>query len=365
MPASLANAPTVIVPSGPMPSPEPRQPATPPPRTHARQDPAAAMMPTLVSPQPQPQATFRPQPPAPIVPLPAAQPPPSPTSQTASRAIWPVEPWRDSLRLMMFVWGGGLLAACATPLRTSPDLLFNWDLVLDSSGTARLPLLTVAAVGLLSVSVAAIPMPPAARGSIATLFGLAGILVPIALGDMPPWLLLVSMLGMLLLVPSLLVRNEYRDAVVPRILVTLGAAGVLLPYLLPQDGAIPLVSALMALIDTPGSGKVVPALTLGLITIAVMSLLAWLPAPVTGAAAIWAWLLILWPLIVHVAQLLLGGNVVGVISSTPNAVSMPWIAGGGTGGGTGGEMATSIALGSAYLVLVGYGLASVLGKKLE
>jgi hypothetical protein len=262
---------------------------------------------------------------------------------------------------MMFVWGGGLLAACATPLRTSPDLLFNWDLVLDSAGTARLPLLTVAAVGLLSVSVAAIPMPPAARGSIATLFGLAGILVPIALGDMPPWLLLVSMLGMLLLVPSLLVRNEYRDAVVPRILVTLGAAGVLLPYLLPQDGAIPLVSVLMTLIDTPGSGKVVPALTLGLITIAVMSLLAWLPAPVTGAAAIWAWLLILWPLIVHVAQLLLGGNVVGVISSTPNAVIMPWIAGGGTGG----EMATSIALGSAYLVLVGYGLASVLGKQLE
>jgi hypothetical protein len=252
----------------------------------------------------------------------------------------------------MVLWGLALLAAFATPLRTSPDLVFNWKLILDGEGTARLPLLMLAAVGLLSVIIAAIPMQPAPRGLIAALLGLAGIAVPIALVGVPPWQLLLSLIGMLLLVPSLLVRNEYRGAVTPRILVSLGALGILLPYLVPQDGAIPLVNLFKTLIDVPGSAKVAPTLQLGLITVVVMSLLAWLPAPVTGAAKVWAWILILWSLIAHVAALLVGGNLGGVITSTPNAAIVPWIAGGAT-------------LGSAYLALVGYGLASVLGKQLE
>ena len=39
---------------------------------------------------------------------------------------------------------------------------------------------------------------------------------------MPPWQTLVPMVGMLLLIPGLLVRSEYRDALLPRILVTIG-----------------------------------------------------------------------------------------------------------------------------------------------
>jgi len=357
VPASHAHAATMF--AQPAMAPQAQQPTMqPPPPSYVRPNAPAAMLPTLVpSPppplHPQPQL-LQPQPQPPIMPIPAAQPPPYLASNTASRSIRPVEPWRNSLRLMMFLWGVALLAAFATPLRTSPDLAFNWNLILDGQGTARLPPLMLAAVGLLSVIVAAIPMPPAPRGGIAALLGLAGIAVPIVLVGMPPWQLLITMIGMLLLVPGLLVRDEYRDAITARLLVTLGALGILVPYLLPQGGAIPLVSIFKQLIELPGTGKVVPGLELGLITIVVMSLLAWLPSPVTGGAKLWAWLLILWALIIHVAALLVGGHVPDVVTSTPNAAIVSWIVG-----------ESALALGSAYLVRVGYGLASVVGKQLE
>jgi hypothetical protein len=314
--------------------------------------------PTLVPPPPQPHPQIQPPSGPPIMRIPLAQPPPYLASQTATRVGRPIEPWKDSLRAMMFLWGIALLIAFATPLQTSPHLLFNWKLVIDGEGTARLPPLMLAAVGLLSVIVAGIPMQPAARGLLATLLGLAGILVPILLVGMPPWQLLLSMIGMLVLVPSLLVRSEYRDAAAPRILVTLGALGILLPFLLPQSGAIPLVNIIKGLIELPGSEKIPPMLALGVIVIAVMALLAWLPAPATGGAKLWAWLLILWALVLQVTVLLVSGNLGHAITSSPNAALVSWIAGAADAG-------IGIALGSAYLALVGYGLASVIGKQLE
>jgi hypothetical protein len=361
VPASPANAATMFAPAA-SPSPQAQLPTMqPPPPSYNRPNAPAAMLPTLVpspppplmqQPPPRPQPQLQPQPP--IMQIPAAQPPPYLASNTASRTIRPVEPWRNSLRLMMFLWGVALLAAFAAPLRTSPDLAFNWNLILDGEGTARLPPLMLAAVGFLSVIVAAIPMPPAARGAIAAILGLAGIAVPIALTGMPEWQALISMIGMLLLVPGLLVRNEYRDAITARLLVTLGAIGILVPYLLPQGGAIPLVHVFKQLIELPGTGKVAPALEVGRITVVVMSLLAWLSPSVTGGAKLWAWLLILWALFVHVAVLLLAGHVVDAVTGAPNATIVSWVAGG-----------SPVAIGSAYLVLVGYGLASVVGKQLE
>src|SRR5262249_12414173 len=146
--------------------------------------PMSPMAPTLMPQQPMQQQAMQAAPsPAPVlmqpqmpfsppmppsqpyaIPIPAAQPPPYLASQTASRAARPIEPWKDSLRLMMFLWGVALLAAFATPLATKPELAFNWTLVLHGEGTAKLPPLMLAAVGLLSVIVAGIPMQPAARG---------------------------------------------------------------------------------------------------------------------------------------------------------------------------------------------------------
>jgi hypothetical protein len=357
-PASNASAKTMFVQAGPA-----IPPSSMPAAASAYPPPQSAMAATLV-----PQSSSMPAAMAqtvvptagpatgramqPIMAIPAAQPPPYLASQTASRMIRPIEPWRDGLRAWMFLGGLGLIAAFATPLATSPAR-FKWTAILDGQGVARLPPLVLAAVGLLSIVFAIVPMPVAPRGLIATLLGAAGIGVPIAIAGMPPWLLLVALVGTLLLVPGLLARDEYRDALIPRLVVTLGAGGVLLPFLLPQSDAIPLVAVFKQLIDLPGAQKVDPALTLGLITIVVMSLLAWLPAPVTGAAKVWAWLLILWALLAHVVHLVLAGGLGGAITSAPNATLLGWVA-----GGTG-------AIGSAYLVIVGYGLASVIGKQIE
>jgi hypothetical protein len=314
------------------------------------------MGPTLIPPPPQqmamPVPTIR-QPQAPFMQIPAAQPPPYVSSTTASRVIQPLDPWQDSLRAMMFLWGLALLAAFATPLTTSPTLVFHWTTILSGAGTARLPPLMIGAVGFLSVIIAVIPMPTAPRGLIAAVLALAGIGVPIALEGAPPWQGLAPMIGLLLLVPGLLIRDEYRSALLPRLLVTLGVLGILLPQLVPQNDAIPLVNMFKALIDLPGSKKVEPALAIGLITVAVMSLLSWLPAPATAGAKLWAWLLILWALFIHLTQVLLDGSIGDAISAAPNTALVSWVAGGGG------------AIGSAYLVLVGYGLAALLGRQLE
>jgi hypothetical protein len=349
VPAAAAAAPTMFV--------QVAAPPSPPPRTPPSYGSPAAMQPTLVPPplqqvMPPPVRAMQPQPP--IMQIPAAQPPPYRASQTASRVGRPLEPWRASLRVLLFLWGVALLAAFATPLQTSPDLLFNWKLILEGAGLARLPPLMLAAIGLLSVIVAAIPMPASARGTIATVLGLAGIAAPIALiGAVPPWQASSLLGGLLVLVPGLVIRNEYRDSSMARLLVTLGVLAILAPSLIPQGGAIPLVSIFKALIDQPGIAKVNPALQLGLITVVVMSLLAWLPSPVTGGAKLWAWILILWSLITHVIHLVLQGNLGAVVTARPNEALTAWISGGGVG------------LGAAYLVLVGYGLATVVGKQLE
>jgi hypothetical protein len=78
---------------------------------------------------------------------------------------------------------------------------------------------------------------------------------------------------------------------------------------------------------------------------------------VTGGATVWAWLLILWALFTHVTLMLLAGNLVDTVKAAPNTAIVSWIAGGASTSGVG--------LGSAYLVLVGFGLASVIGKQLE
>ena len=369
VPATAANAATMFAPGQAQPPGSPQMAATmvPPagvPSYGRPQPPSPQMAATMVappSPQPAParppsQPLPQPQMP-PLMRIPAAQPPPYLAAQTASRLGRPSEPWKDSLRLMMFLWGVGLLAVFATPLATSPRLRFNWTLILDGAGTARLPPLMLAAVGVLSMIVAGIPMQPAARGLLAAVLGLAGIIVPIALVGTPPWQPLFIMVGTLLLVPSLLLRSEYRDALIPRMLITIGALAVLLPYLLPQQSAIPLVGIFKAMIELPGTQKIFAVLAFSQVFVVVMSLLAWLPGPTTGAATLWAWLLILWTLITDVTLLLVGGNLGSALSSKPNETLVSWIAGGATPLGIG--------LGAAYVALVGYGLASVVGKQLE
>ncbi len=364
MPSSAANAKTMFVDPPPSGGPGhhgpsmggPMQSAPPQAGQFNVTPPSAATLATHEANRlPMPMA------PAPIAPVAPMASPPYLASQTAARAGRPIEPWKDSLPMMMFIWGGLLIAAFVTPLRTDP-MIFNWDAIIHGEGSAKLPPLILAAVGLLTVVMAAIPLAAGARGTMALLLGLAGVFVPTLIAGMPPWQMLVSTIGMIMMPMGLLARHEYRDAALPRIVITLGALAYLLPFLLPVNGSLPLVELFKMVIDAPGAAKIILILVLGQIALAVLALLCWLPAPASGGAKVIAWLLILYPLFLHLAVLFLVGDPSNITDS-PYQGAMAWIVGGG-----GGEAAAAFGLsgvGVAYLALTGYGGATVLGKQLE
>jgi hypothetical protein len=290
-----------------------------------------------------------------LLPMPQPGPPPPYLSSQAARTGRPVEPWKDSLRLMMFLWGGALLLAFVTPLGIDP-LAFNWDTIIDSEGKAKLPPLIMAAVGLLSIVLALIPTSPAPRGLIAGLLGLVGIALPLVLAEVTEWKTLVPLGGTLLLIPGLLIREEYRESILPRIMVTLGVIALLLPLLVPANSVLPLVELFKQAIDAPGKAKVIPLLQIAHIVIAVLTLLAWLPAPASGGGKVFAWILLLWPAVMFLTTIVLADQIVDAVTQTPGAV-LVWVAGW--------AVETAYFIGTAYAVLVGYGFATVIGKKLE
>ena len=276
------------------------------------------------------------------------------THSVPARAGRPIEPWKDALRIMMFVWGGVLVLAFLTPTALSPELTFHFHKIIDGAGLAKLDPLVLAAVGLLSIVLAAIPMSSVPRGLMAGLMGLTGLLLPtivdLANGADFQWQPMVGLLGMLLLIPGLFLRHEYREALLPRLLITFGALAVLAPELVPNNDAMPLVEHFKAVIDAEGAAKVEHVLAIVQVLIVVATLLAWLPSPSTGGAKLFAWLLILWVAVAAVVELVLAvvDSTIGVrLELSPYGTLMAW---------------APIA---AYLVLVGYGFVSVLGKQLE
>lgn len=244
----------------------------------------------------------------------------------------------------MIAWGILLLVAFSTPLTTDP-LHFHWDAIIHRTGLAEVPLVLVAAIGFLGVVVGALPMPTLARGILAAVFGLCGIAVPIIVGgELPPWTVLAPLAGVVVAVTSLIVRNEYTESLSARILLTLAVIAMLLPWLVPQGSGIPLIGMIKTLIH--GDSTTPQIISLITIALAVISLLAWLPGPATGGAGLFAWLLLLLPMVSHILVVVLDGNIEN-IPTTPHAMLAAWIPA------------------SGYLVFAGYGLATVFGKVLE
>jgi hypothetical protein len=257
----------------------------------------------------------------------------------------PIEPWKDSLPLIMIAWGIATLVAFAVPLSIHP-LAFNWDMIIHGEGVQKLPMLVVAALGLLGVVLGAIPMAVVPRGILAALLGISTVLVPVlALGALPPWQFLVPLIGLALLIPGQLVRNEYVESTLSRVLVTIGVICVLLPLIVPDHGEIPLVSLLKALINGHvDSGTI---LALATLVFVIVNLLVWLPGPATAGGKVFAWIWILAPFIVTAISI--GANashIPDMIKEAP-AMLVAWV-----------PMTTAAAF-------IGYGLATVFGKQLE
>jgi len=356
-PAANAQAATMFAP-GPAQPPQPQYQQ--PPQPQYQQPPMQYQQPPMQYQQPpmqyqQPQMGTGPMSggmginapnqhtPLPIQPLPSNAPY---LGGHAARAGVPIEPWKDSLRLMMFIWGGALLVAFATPVGTDP-LAFHWSGIGDMPSSMLINTLLVAAIGLLGIVFAAIPMMPLPRGIMAAVLGLAGILVPMVIGSFPSWRALLPLVGALALVPGLLVRNEYTESMLARVLVTIGVLCVLAPLLIPSGGEIGLVSVFKELIHDEGKMKILPILELVVIVIVVMSLLAWMPGPATGGAKVFAWLLIMWPAFATLVLLVIMGDIGATLKKSPYDALLHWV-----------PEAT-------YAVFTGYGIATVVGKQLE
>ena len=332
-----------------------------------------AMQPTLAAPpssfpQPlQPMRSSAPSQPPPLAPMrpsapifgmpPNGYPAPVPQPQhgyPSRQMISPiVEPWRESLKLVMIVWGLLVIAALATPLTIDPSLTFSWDALIHGEGTARIPFIVESALGVLGVVVALLPMPAIARGALAALLGLGAIAAPIAIsGEVPEWHQLMALATLVVIVPSLLMRAGYPDAILPRMLVTACVIAAVLPELVPQNGHIPLIDTMKALMDAPGKAKVDHILHIARLVLIVLTLLVWMPAPTTAGGTMFAWLIMLTIglgislLDVGVAVGLDLDHATDLITKTPAAL-ITWV------------------VPTACLALSGYGLATVVGKQLE
>lgn len=298
--------------------------------------------------------------------------PPYLASQTAARAGRPVDPYRDGLRLVLFAFGILLVGAFCTPLSSAPS--FHWDTLLaEGPVAAKLPALFMAVVGVMAIVLASLPLPSAPRGLLAGVFALAALATPLllviidsgALGGWRPliatplllviidsgsvggWRPLVLFAAPLLLVPGLLLRQEYREHVLPRLMVTIAVLAFLATLLVPQGDQLPLVSLAKQLLDLPGKAKLGAVLELVWVLLVVLSLLVWLPAPSSGAGKALAWLFIFWPAVQHFQGRILSEGMGEAIKQAPYDSAMVW------------------APGAAYLAILGYGFAAALGKALE
>jgi hypothetical protein len=264
------------------------------------------------------------------------------------RTASPMEPWAESLKTLMLVFGVLLIACFVAPWRVQPgETTFAWT-ILGSGAPVSLIIVPILflATGVLAVLLGAVPLAPLARGFAAAGIGLAPI-VYLSVAPAFDWRGLVGLLGAVTLVSGLLVRSQYTGAMIGRIMATIGAICVLLPLLVPIGDTVPLVAGFQAIADAPARGKVAGIVQLVPAVLAILSFLVWLPPPGRAGSHVIAWLLIVWPLVTSITVWLVSGNLGATLKNSLNGVLyMPLAA-------------------MAWAALTGYGVATVAGKQLE
>jgi hypothetical protein len=288
-------------------------------------------------------------------PVPVGQPmnPPYLASRTAARVGAPVEPYKDGIKIVLIAFGIALLIAGAMPFTIEPKLLFRWDAISATPGAlAKFQLIYISAAAILALVFGLVPLATVPRGALAAVLGLTPIILAlvVVLKDAPTfrWQVPVGFLGAVTLLPGLLLRQEYRSQLLPRLLVTVGAACFLVPWLVPEHGGDPQLMQWIDLLGkAEGKAKVPVILHLVEFGLVVASLLAWLPPPSSAGAKIIAWLLILFVVIQAYTGMLLAGHLGDAIKHRPNDLLMaPWTM-------------------AAFAAFIGYGLATLFGKSLE
>jgi hypothetical protein len=354
---SAATAATMFMQQGPAPqAPQPAPAPAPAPFQQPYQPPQYQPPPanSYQPPQYQPPQYQPPQyqPPgmagySPVPVGPAAQQPPFLASQTAARLGRPVEPFYESVRLVLLAFGALLLIAFVTPISIDP-LGFHWNAIASAPGKAKVPPLLIAAAGALGILMSLIPLAYVGRAALAAVLGVIPMALSLVLAPTFEWRAALTMVASITLIAGLFVRNEYRNDLLPRILVTAGVVLALIPLLVPLFGHIPLVLALKSIgAAATAAEKIGVVLQLLAILLTLLSLIAWLPGPGTAGAKILAWVLILFPILRHVVELVLAGNIGAAIKASPFTAllsPLPPV---------------------AYFAFAAIGVAAIVGKQLE
>jgi hypothetical protein len=280
--------------------------------------------------------------------------PPYLASQTAGRNARPIDPYRGSLQLTMILFGVALIIAFNTPTHIEPKPHFLFEDLSKVAGKLKVLYILLPATGLLGLLLGAIPLPSIGRGATAAILGIFGILYPaLALPADFEWRGLVAVVATLTLPAGLLLRGAYRDAMLGRILTTVGVVCVLVLYFVPEHDALPIKGFIEKITDGKNAEDLVGGIFQLLpLALALVSLLAWLPGPSTAGAPAFAWLWITLPIATHFAHLIVKGHIADVVKLSPYGALF-------------GRVGQDGVVVAAFTAFAGYGLATLLGKNLE
>jgi hypothetical protein len=344
------SAPT-LAPASPGFAPPAAAPGVAPPQAKTV---AAAAAPALGAPPQAPMPAAAPVPAAPVAPAPAAPVAPAPrppylASETGARANRPVEPWAGSLRALMLAFGALLIACFAAPWSLAGGADFSWDRIAAAETThERLVPLLMAASGLVAVVLAVFPVVTAGRGLAAATVGAVAALAVAATAPDVEWRSIATALGLIALVTGLLLRSQYRSSLLARLVVTGGAAAVILPWLVPEGGVVPIGLALSVLGgDLPAGVKLAITVELLALVVAALALIAWLPAPSSAGAAALAWVVVALLPAQAILTLVLTSGAGEQLRAALHAMLIS-------------PLATA-----AWIALGGFGAATLIGKALE
>lgn len=267
------------------------------------------------------------------------QSPPYLASQTAARLSAPQEPWADSIKPLMLACGIALVLCFVLPWALAPKVGFSWDLIKAAPGKEKLLPLLMAGTGLLGVVLSLLPLVVMVRGVAAAALGF----VPLAIGTFvlgkPDMQSILELFGALTLVSGLLVRSQYHDSIVPRLMVVIGVACMLVPAFLADYSLIDRLRPPIKIETLVGLVPYVLALV-GL-------LLTWLPSPSSMGTHGVAWALLVWSLVASLIRLITADAIGAAVKTSTAAIF--W------------HPVTEV----AWSVLLGYGVATVVGKTLE
>jgi hypothetical protein len=354
-------------------APQYQQPPGPPPAQPAPQAPQYQ----------QPQAPQYQQPQAPQYQQPGAAPPygggpqhhsqpqrpqrpempPYLASETGTRMNQPVEPWADQLRGLCNVFGIMCIIAFVAPwIVVGGRMGWSWDFFDAPETWAKMLPLFILLTGGAATAIAHMKVTTSVRGAVAAAAGLLPIVILAALafnaqalagrggggsGDFD-WRVFAQMIGLVAISAGLLVRSKYPGAQLGRFVVTGAAVLILLAYLIPAHGVVPLSAAFKMLTNAPGAFKLLALYSLGPFFLAVCAMIVWAPPTTTAGATLLAWCgMIYLPVGLPLAVLAAAGDELG----QSFRMLFVWY-----------HIPVTLL---AWFVLASFGMATVMGKQLE